>query len=195
MKYLDNIPVENVLLYATLLYLFCAIFLFGFAVSANKLGVKGEKTFTVSDSLEYGKTPYIVTCLLISFFFICTLLLLKNEDFIWHRILLLLLIYIFFILICWFTPTKNSNLHNIFTGFIIVSSVIFLTITYYNLYAGSLKHIIKILSTILLIIIIGMFITGLNSREKGDAWTDTFAVFEILLILLFGVSLILFAVN
>ena len=195
MKYLDAIPIENVLLYATLFYLFCAIFLFGFAVSANELGVKGEKTFTVSDSLEYGKTPYIVTCLLISFFFICTLLLLKNKDYTWHRIFLLLLIYIFFILICWFTPTKNSNLHNIFTGFIIVSSVIFLSITYYNLYTEPLKKIIKILITILLIIMIGMFITGLNSREKGDTWTDTFAVFEILLIVLFAGSLILFALN
>lgn len=195
MQYLDSIPIENILLYATLFYLFCAIFLFGFAVSANELGIKGEKTFTVSDSLEYGKTPYIVTCLLVSFFFISTLLLLKNKDFTYHRILLLILIYTFFILICWFTPTKNSNLHNIFTGFIIVSAVFFLVITYYNLYADSLKNIIKILSTILLIIIIGMFITGLNSREKGDVWTDTFAVFEILLIVLFGVSLILLALN
>lgn len=195
MQYLDSIPLENILLYATLFYLFCAIFLFGFAVSANELGIQGEKTFTVSDSLEYGKTPYIVTSLLVSFFFISTLLLLKNKDFTYHRIFLLILIYTFFILICWFTPTKNSNLHNIFTGFIIISAVFFLVITYYVLYTEALKRIIKILSAILLIIIIGMFITGLNSREKGDVWTDTFAVFEILLIVLFGASLILLALN
>ena len=188
MNYIDKLPnIENILFLSTALYLFIALFVFGFGVSGKNLGIKGSKTFTVSDSLEHGKTSYIVTCLLISFIFITILLLMTKKPYTYHRILLLLIIYVFFILICWYTPTKNSNLHNIFTGFIIVSAILFLMITYWTEYN---RYVTKITysSYVLLFIVVGMFITGLNSRDKGDTWTDIFAVFELLLIILFTLS-------
>ena len=69
MNYIDRLSIENILFLSTVFYLFSAIFVFGFGVAGKNLGIKDGKTITISDSLEHGKTPYIVTCLLISFIF------------------------------------------------------------------------------------------------------------------------------
>ena len=134
---MDVLKINNNNLYLTFLSLFyfiLGIFVFGFGSSYNQLGIKGEKTFTVSNSLEYGNTPYIITCLCISFLFTYILLRKKGLFFVNHRLFLLFIAFVFIILLCWYTPTKSTKIHNIFAGVIIVSLILFLSITYYNLY-------------------------------------------------------------
>jgi len=180
----------NYLTFLSLFYFMTAIFIFGFGSSYQELGIKGEKTFTVSNSLEYGRTEYIVTCLSISFFFTYLLLKKKGLHYVNTRLILLFISFVFLILLCWYTPTKYNDIHNIFTGIIIVSLISFLILTYYNLYMYYKKYITYI-SIFLFILVTAMFIIGLNSIEKGDIYTDIFAVLELILIFVYIYTIIL----
>ena len=193
---MNKLKFESILLFSSVFYLVFSLFIFGFAFASDHLGIHGEKTYTVSNSLEYGKTEYIVPTLILSCIFTLMLVKYKTKPKQYRRLKLfsIFMIYFFFLLICWYTPSKNNNLHNIFTSFIIVFTSIFLLSIYYYLWKN--KYI-RLLYYILLIIIIGMFTTGINAvrGERGGIWTDIFAGFEIVLILTYILSLFIFTYN
>lgn len=195
MNSLYKIDKGKFLVFTSIFYLLVGIFAFGYGVSGNKLGVKGDKTFTISDSLEYGNKNFIIPCLLLSYLFTVILLKTKCKMYILLRIFLLTVAFIFFIVICWYTPSKNMDLHRIFAGIIISCIAIFTFISLFTL--SYISKYITIITVIFTLIIITMFISASNSNftrkdsTASNVWTDVFAGLEITVLIIYVLILLL----
>ena len=181
------------LTFTSIFYLLIGLFAFGYGVSGNKLGLANNKTFTISKSLEHGNKNFIIPCFLLSYIFTLILIKTKCTEYVLLRMLLLTIGFTFFIIICWYTPSKNMELHGIFAGIIISMFTIFTLISLYTLsYVSKYANYIFILLTGL---IITMFIAGTNgnfNKEKtssSNKWTDIFAGLEIIILLIYIITI------
>lgn len=183
------------LTFTSIFYLLIGLFAFGYGVSGSNLGLKGDKTFTISKSLEHGNRNFIIPCFLLSYIFTIILLKTKCKEYVLIRILLVTIGFIFFIIICWYTPTKNMELHAIFASIIISMFIIFTLISLYTL--SYVSKYVNYIFVLLIVLIMILFTAGINGdfnndkSKKAHIWTDIFAALEIIILLIYILTIII----